>query len=322
MSTTLKPTFSRLSVKAYTGEDVAAVEACRGPHLSVEGSKKAREIVFCPRTNRIGTRNVRCGCVPCFVEKRWEACEVPQYADTPRFTSQFDPATQTWSKLSRAARRWQLEPDQPTSAPAHTGAAAAADGATLHRRRLTKKTTVAELKSWLSSLGLPTTGLKMELYDRLVQQPGVEGVEGALQRRALAPVPSPDASDEPPEVDMEVETRADESDSDEPPEVDTEMETRFDDDGEDDEVDEELLEKVDVGEIFAVTVAFHGEPEFEFFNIELTHGPEVLQVETTDGCKKTYGAGIEVVRGNFLEPVDEEFAPGLYWTNVSEYCRG
>ena len=58
------------------------------------------------------------------------------------------------------------------AAAAAGGAAQLADaGATaaVPAQRLTKKTTVAELKRWLISLGLPTTGKKEELYDRLVE---------------------------------------------------------------------------------------------------------------------------------------------------------
>eukprot|EP01043_Picozoa_sp_COSAG02_P051506 COSAG02_NODE_5428_length_4337_cov_4.818079_2_plen_1315_part_01 len=55
-------------------------------------------------------------------------------------------------------------------------ACAPASGAeSLNRHRLTKKTTVGELKSRLSSLGLPTAGRKDELYNRLVAATGGRG---------------------------------------------------------------------------------------------------------------------------------------------------
>jgi hypothetical protein len=85
--------------------------------------------------------------------------------------------------------------------------------------------------------------------------------------------------------------------------------------------DVELLEPIEEGEIYAVTHDFKEQQEFEFLNIEVTQGPLTLTRVQTDGYGRKCKKGTEVVYGNFLEPVDEEFTPGHYWTDVRECLR-
>ena len=53
----------------------------------------------------------------------------------------------------------------------------------------------------------------------------------------------------------------------------------------------------------------------------MTQGPLTLTRVQTDGYGRKCKKGTEVVYGNFLEPVDEEFTPGHYWTDVRECLR-
>eukprot|EP01044_Picomonas_judraskeda_P007669 COSAG03_NODE_837_length_5670_cov_7.546222_3_plen_55_part_00 len=51
----------------------------------------------------------------------------------------------------------------------------------------------------------------------------------------------------------------------------------------------------------------------------MTRGPHSLRIDETDEYGRKRKRDTEVVYGNFLEPVEDEFAPGHYWTDVREW---
>eukprot|EP01047_Picozoa_sp_COSAG01_P053216 COSAG01_NODE_5680_length_4104_cov_10.613233_1_plen_435_part_00 len=91
------PRFSWSRVKAISDTDIAAVRDNRGLPLPIKGCRMAREILYCPRTDRVGWRPRWCSCEKC-LQKLWDECPYKEWSGGIRWQWVWDVS---WRHVSR-----------------------------------------------------------------------------------------------------------------------------------------------------------------------------------------------------------------------------
>ena len=93
--------FSRDRCMETTAAAIKAVEGNRGNGIEVPGILRAREIVFCPDTKRIGWRPLWCACAPC-IRKEWAKCKAAHFVPQPVWVSQWGHEAREWVPIKEA----------------------------------------------------------------------------------------------------------------------------------------------------------------------------------------------------------------------------